>query len=219
MGRFKGLIFGWEGVLVDTREAYFRSFNNVLKKHGHKEISRETFDFLFVKGSVRMFIHMGYPAEAEQLTNERREEYDKLIDSFTTDRKECNCVQQLCAGCMHKLKDKGYSIAIATNSHLGPLETLMDKFGLRPSVDAVVTLDEALVAKPNPHMIAMACERMGLAPSECALIGDRIIDMLAGKDAGVHCIGIARNAQIRAELVGAGADEIVANLSGLLSIL
>lgn len=219
MGRFKGLVFGWEGVLVDTREAYFKSVNNVLKRHGHKEISRQTFDLLFVKGSVRMFITLGYPDKAEELTAERREEYDRLVDSFTTNQKECDCVQQLCAGCMHKLKEKGYLIAIATNSHLGPLDKLIDKFGLRPSVDAVVTLDEALVAKPNPHMVIMACERMGLAPSECALIGDRIIDMQAGKDAGVHCIGIARNAQIRQELVEAGADEIVANLSGLLSIL
>lgn len=219
MGRFKGLVFGWEGVLVDTREAYFRSVNNVLRRHGHKEISRETFDFLFVKGSVRMFISLGYPDKAEELTAERREEYDRLIGAFDTAQKGCGYVHQLCAGCIEKLKERGYLIAIATNSHMGPLETLMDKFGMRPFVDAVVTLDEALVAKPNPHMITLACERMGLAPPECALVGDRVIDMQAGKSAGVRCIGIARNADIRKELLEAGADEMVENLSGLLGIL
>lgn len=219
MGRFKGLICGWEGVLVDTREAYFRSFNNVLKKHGHKEISKETFDFLFVKGSVRMFIHMGYPAEAEHLTKERREEYDRLIASFAAGQKECDCVHEFGASVLRQLKAKGYLVAIATNSHIGPLNLLLDKFCMRPFVDAIVTLDDAEVAKPHPHMINLACERLCLAPSECAIVGDRIIDMQAGRAAGTYCIGIAKKEQDASELRGAGADESIKSFSELLRIL
>jgi len=219
MGRFKGLICGWEGVLVDTRQAYFRSVNNVLKKHGRKEISRETFDFLFVKGSVRMFIHLGYPSDAEQLTKERRAEYDNLIASFAADQLECDCVHELGASTLRQLKAEGYLIAIATNSHLGPLNLLLDKFCMRPLVDVIVTLDDADVAKPNPHMVQLAYEKLGLAPAECAMVGDRITDMQAGRAAGTYCIGIARNRQDESELLGAGADEVIKSVSELLGIL
>lgn len=212
MGRLRGVIFGWEGVLVDTRDAYLQSVNNVLLRHGYPEISKETFDLLFVKGSVRMFISMGHPDEAEILAKERREEYDRIVGPLARKKDDS-------AGILRHIKASGYLVAIATNSHAVPLRGLVQKFGMVPFVNAVVTLEEALVAKPNPHMVSLACERLGLRPEECAIVGDRTIDMEAGRAAGVRCIGIAENEACANELFEAGADEVMGRLSDLPALL
>jgi arabinose operon protein AraL len=48
---------------------------------------------------------------------------------------------------------------------------------------------EPIVGKPSPIMLAAALERLGLAPAECAIVGDRLeTDIAMGKAAGLGTI-------------------------------
>jgi phosphoglycolate phosphatase len=58
----------------------------------------------------------------------------------------------------------------------------------------IIGSDQVTVGKPNPELIHIACQRIGVLPAKVALIGDTNGDMQMGKAAGVAVtIGISKN--------------------------
>lgn len=60
-----------------------------------------------------------------------------------------------------------------------------EKFGLLPYFADRVTSEEGFPSKPAPDAILALIRRNGLDPAECVMIGDREIDGLSGRNAGV----------------------------------
>jgi phosphoglycolate phosphatase-like HAD superfamily hydrolase len=73
--------------------------------------------------------------------------------------------------------------------------------------------------KPYPDPILWAAEKMGYSPAECLMIGDTVVDILAGKAAGTQTIGLLCGFGEEAELRKAGADEILASVADLPGVM
>lgn len=88
--------------------------------------------------------------------------------------------------------------------------------------------------KPDPQPVLLACQGLGMSPSECLMIGDTPDDMKAGKLAGTLAYGvytpeeeaklllniISLDQSMYASLKSAGADDILkAGLGQLLDII
>ncbi len=81
-------------------------------------------------------------------------------------------------------RGKAETIALATNP-LFPMQgqiTRMEWVGLKPSdFDLVTSYESDRYCKPNPKYFETVCERLGVRPSECLMIGnDEEEDMYAG---------------------------------------
>jgi arabinose operon protein AraL len=65
-----------------------------------------------------------------------------------------------------------------------------DAAGMIAAVEAVTGHRvEPIVGKPSPIMLAVALERLGLGPAECAIVGDRLeTDIAMGQAAGLGTI-------------------------------
>jgi len=60
----------------------------------------------------------------------------------------------------------------------------LDFFGIRDCfTDFIIGAN-----KPNPDLLIAMIERHGLQPSECVVVGDRVIDMEGGRRAGIDGI-------------------------------
>jgi len=57
----------------------------------------------------------------------------------------------------------------------------------------VVTSGELGIRKPDPRLFLEACNRLGITPSECVVIGDSWRDVEGGKRAGMKVVLIARS--------------------------
>jgi phosphoglycolate phosphatase len=66
--------------------------------------------------------------------------------------------------------------------------------------------------------LAIAAE-LGVAPAECALVGDSAVDVAAARNAGMRAIGVTWGFRARAELEAAAPDAIVDAPAELLAIL
>lgn len=73
--------------------------------------------------------------------------------------------------------------------------------------------------KPDPAGAVEIAAALGLEPSEFLYLGDTSIDMQTARDAGMHPIGVLWGFRDRKELVGAGAESVIAEPVELLQLL
>ena len=78
------------------------------------------------------------------------------------------------------LRARGLKIGILTN---GPSELQRRKLrliGIEHEVDAVAVSEEIGVSKPDPEAYARAVAMLGLEPAEVAMVGDHVVNDVAG---------------------------------------
>ncbi len=109
----------------------------------------------------------------------------------------------------------GYD-AITANSILEKLNWTIDS-----TIDALITASDVGKNRPNPDMILLAMEKFGIQNSiEVAKVGDSIIDIEEGKNAGCSLtVGITTGAHTYEQLATANPNYIIHHLEELLAII
>jgi len=80
------------------------------------------------------------------------------------------------------LRDRGIPCVLVTNNSRRSAETVLARHALR--FDLVLTRDDG-APKPAPYLFAEALDRLGVPPSEAAVVGDAHLDLIAAKAAGI----------------------------------
>ena len=78
--------------------------------------------------------------------------------------------------------------------------------------DVIVTSDEVEHPKPAPDLYLLACERLGVDPSDAIAVEDSATGVLAAKAAGLACIAVPPDAEVDVRT----ADRVVASLLDLV---
>lgn len=89
---------------------------------------------------------------------------------------------------LERLRAAGLKLACVTNKARAFTTPLLDKSGLAPLLDAVVTPDEAGQRKPHPAPFLRACELLGVAPAQACVIGDSANDAEGARAAGCRVL-------------------------------
>ncbi|MFE0255507.1 HAD family hydrolase [Streptomyces sp. NPDC059010] len=147
-------------------------------------------------------------AEAEEIV--RRQEY-AAIDSARP--------APDVTGLVTALRDMGMRLAIVSNNAPGPVESYLERKGLRWAFKEVIGRDphEPRHMKPHPDSVDRALESLGgLPPSACVLIGDQITDLQAAQAAKTRFIGYTRYPRRAAEMLELGADAVVSSHAPLI---
>jgi 4-nitrophenyl phosphatase len=114
---------------------------------------------------------------------------------------------------------------IATNADA----TLPTEEGLVPGAGSIVAslatasgVHPIMIGKPEPTTLLMSARFMGLEPSQCVMIGDRLdTDILAGSRAGMLTALVLTGVSTRAEIATAEAlpDLVFTDLTALLAAM
>lgn len=107
---------------------------------------------------------------------------------------------------------------VSARSEPGVLHFLK-QFSLEKYFDVVVTAQTCYYTKPFPHPLLYAAEMVKVLPEKCLMVGDTIVDVLAGKAAGMKTIGVLSGFGTLKELRKAAADFIFASPVELISLL
>ena len=166
-------LFDMDGVVVDSKEAWFRLFNDIA------DIDRETFE--------RRYWGRDLEANVKELGFTRaefcRSVLPKHLDGMET-----------VPGARDVLSALRGKKALVTNTTRRCTARILAEQGLEPFFDAVVTSDEVEMGKPDPAIIRLAIERIGADPASTVVIGDSEHDIEAGRAAGCITIGIGVDA-------------------------
>ena len=91
-----------------------------------------------------------------------------------------------------RLRERGLPLAVLTRNSLEAVERALVNFegvGLDSFV-TVLTRDDPLPAKPEPHGVLEAARRLGLPASRLVTIGDYRYDVEAGMAAGTRTVWV-----------------------------
>jgi putative hydrolase of the HAD superfamily len=89
---------------------------------------------------------------------------------------------------LRTLRERAYRVGVVSNAD-GRVRRLLEEAGLSPFLEIVIDSAEVGAEKPDARIFQFATERLGLAPSACAYVGDVYeIDVVGARGAGIHAI-------------------------------
>lgn len=86
------------------------------------------------------------------------------------------------------LRGKGVKIAVGSASKNTPL--ILTKTNLAHKFDAVSCGLDTQKSKPDPEVFLIAAEKIGISPSECAVIEDSDAGIEAAKAGGMYAVAV-----------------------------
>jgi phosphoglycolate phosphatase len=116
--------------------------------------------------------------------------------------------------------ESGRPLAIVSNNGVAAIDTYLDLYHLRRSIDLVsarASSDTALL-KPHPYLLHQAISALDVAPGESVFLGDSGSDIEAARAAGICSIGYANKPGKDSKLIAVGADAIIGALAGLITV-
>ena len=113
------------------------------------------------------------------------------------------------------LHNSGVKVAVISNDDTGHTESALACFDIAPYVHFIAGGDGPYRHKPAPDALLAAADRLNVAPSRTAVVGDAVTDLEMGRAAGAGLrVGVLTGASSRealaqsADLVLASIDEI-----------
>jgi phosphoglycolate phosphatase len=89
---------------------------------------------------------------------------------------------------------------------------ILDGLGLGGRFRPILGEDSTQTRKPDPTALLKAMDYHRASPSETVMVGDSVVDIEAGKAAGVITCGISGGFRPKEELEAAGCDLMIGNL-------
>jgi N-acetyl-D-muramate 6-phosphate phosphatase len=129
---------------------------------------------------------------------------------------------RLIPGVEHMLLElsEQYALAVVTTRSRYHITRFLEAFPtIAPLFDTTCGLQDSHRLKPHPWPVQLTAKRLGLAPADCLMVGDTVVDIKAGRRAGAWTAGVLCGFGQRAELERAGAHLILESTADLPSRL
>jgi putative hydrolase of the HAD superfamily len=99
------------------------------------------------------------------------------------------------------LKSRGYHLGLISNtSYDNNVQGIIDRWGLRPFFETIVTSAALGIRKPDAHIFQVALDRFRVQPEAAVMIGDTLnADVLGANRSGIYSIWITRHVQFPEE--------------------
>lgn len=214
----KAIIFDLDGTLCDTMGDLQISMNDMLRSFGWPERSREEL-LRFINRGARMFVAQSMPEGSWQsvddgIVSAALEKYNECYaEHLGEDCREFDGISEALAALRVK-----YRLGVLSNKQHPFVRQIIE--GMFPGVFASIHGDAAGYArKPDPRSLDRLTSELGVAPEECAFVGDSDIDMKTARNAGMLPVGVLWGYRDRATLESAGAKVLVAEPRELVTAL
>lgn len=199
----KALLFDLDGTLIDTNTQHARAFELAFRDCGYF-VPADRIEIEIGKGSDQLIPDLLGANAADKDEDALKEAWERHFLEIIAQEKVAVCKGAL--ELLHECKRKGLRLALATSGAESVLEYLEKASGVewRREFEIVTTSKDAPHSKPTPHILLAALEKLGLAGTECAMVGDTPYDALAARGAGVACIGVETGGHTADDLREAG---------------
>ena len=180
------VIFDVDGVLVDSYQAHFQSWEHMFGEIGVAFTDAE-FRATFGRTNRDIFAQL-YPGEmsdarARELGDRKEELYREIIrEHFTPLAGAAELIDALSAA--------GFKLAVGSSGPPANIELTLEKLGRRAAFAAMATGADVTRGKPDPQVFLIAAERLGAPPARCAVIEDAPAGVEAANRAGMASIAV-----------------------------
>lgn len=202
-----GVLWDMDGVIVDTGEAHFSSWQKSLAGFG-LSLNRRLFDETFGmnnRGILSLILDRGATDEEVETIGGLKEEL------FREDVQHGLVPLPGVRDWIERFSQAGFPQAVASSAPRQNIDCIIEGLELTDNFQALIS-GSALSGKPDPATFLLAAEHLGVAPMDCLVIEDARVGVEAAKRGGMKCVAVCTT-HAREEL--SDADIVVESLSEL----
>lgn len=208
-------MFDLDGTLADSLADLATATNTALEALGCPIHPREKYRQIVGDGA-RVLCERALPADRHDLLDETLRRMRAHYDAHCFDE------TRLYAGIpelVSELHRRGYRLAVFSNKPDIFTKRMIAHY-FQPNPFAAVRGQQTNVPlKPDPTGALEIARELNIPANEWLYLGDTNTDMLTAKAAGMTAVGVLWGFRDREELVGSGAEEIVAAPAEVLKLL
>jgi phosphoglycolate phosphatase len=229
----QAVLFDLDGTLLDTLVDVGNAANAALRDGGFPEHPLQSYRHLLGGGVQRLFgaalpTDNQTPELIEQCVAAFRRHYEQNWNDTT---RPYAGIPELIA----ELHERDLKLAVLSNkAHNFTRRCIAEHFGGRKpdSSESSAVLDgpigpfqlvvgqrPGVPPKPDPTSAIEVADALGVPPDDFLYLGDTSTDMQTARDAGMHPIGVLWGFRDREELVGSGAEAVIAKPRELLELV
>ena len=184
----RGLLFDFDGLLVDTETPARLAYEELYREHGHELPLDQWATLVGTIGAefdpdAHLEQLVGRPLDRERLTERRRAREFELCD-----------LEELRPGIEDYLAEaerRGLKTAIVSSSTREWIARHLERLGRVNGWKAIVAADgDAARAKPQPDLYLEALAALSLQPQEAIAFEDSLNGIRAAKGAGVFVVAV-----------------------------
>ena len=177
----RAVIFDMDGLLFDTESLYLEAWPHVGKRIGFPittEVARTALSLPMVEQEVIFQSHYGMEFTTEVAL--------PLMADWLRARIEAEGMpmQPGVHALLALLRERNIPFALGTSNLSQVAEAYLERADLLHYFDIIVSGDMVNYAKPAPDIFLLAASRLGVAPSECLVLEDSPVGVLAAHRAG-----------------------------------
>lgn len=120
-----------------------------------------------------------------------RQEMEEFLSRYELDSARKSQLFPETLQTLETLRELGTKVGLVTNTSAKAVNTVFQNHGLKDRFDIVVTRENVGKLKPDPEGILLAVRKLGA--TNCFMVGDLVLDVLAAKGAKVKAIIVRRN--------------------------
>ncbi len=137
-------------------------------------------------------------------------EQDRLIEEYQNLRPFPDVIPGIEA-----LKERGHTLVAFSNGAEATARTLLERAGVLPHLEGVISVDDLKTFKPNPQVYLYLAGRLRRAPQETWLVSSNPFDVIGAKVAGLKAAWIQRTPSVQFDPWDIEPDLVAPDLEAL----
>jgi HAD superfamily hydrolase (TIGR01509 family) len=210
MNGFTAALFDLDGTLIYSKGVIGKCINETLVHFGYEPFEgKQLHDLIGVPLGEALSLKT---SEIKPLIDHFRRIY---LDNYLTGTRVYDGME----GVLANLREGEKKIGIVTLKHTPVARKVLNALNLIDYIDYVEGDDDVSELKPSPDHVLRLCRGLNVEPENSVVIGDTVMDIVAGKSANCRTIGVLWGAMSMDDLSDAGAEFLARSPSELEDIL
>jgi phosphoglycolate phosphatase len=178
------VLWDLDGTLVDSRGDLVEATNHAVRSLGFPPVEESHFSRMVGNG-VRYLVNAALPQDAGKAVRERAIEL--FLDHY---RQHIADRTRFFPGIREILESTRATHVVLSNKREDLCRSLIDALDVREYFSEIVGGDTYPQRKPDPFPVFQMLMRFGVPPEDAVLVGDSVVDMEAGRTAGIRTAGV-----------------------------
>jgi phosphoglycolate phosphatase len=208
----RGIIFDFDGTLIDSYEPITESLNRVRASCDRPPLTLDEVRGMVGHGLEHLIEKAVGAGNIEEGVRLFREHYATICESRTK-------ILPLVKDTVEELDRRGYQMGIATNKPSYFARDILKALEIDHLFVEVLGPNDVERPKPDPEMLDIMMMRLGLGAEEVVYVGDMLLDIEVARKAGVSAYALPTGSATREVLLAGRPDRLLHKFSDLLAYL
>lgn len=209
---YRAVLFDFDGTLADSYDAITSSVNHVRGLHRLPALPVDQIRGLVGKGLLQLMKDVIPGGDAVNDAKAYQAHHPSVM--FEKTRFLPRVAETLVA-----LHQAGIKLGVCSNKPVAITRQLLTALQVSHLFDVVLGPEDSGKPKPDPKMLQIGMEKLGVSTNEAIFVGDMPIDVETARNAGVAVWVLPTGSSDQATLEAAKPDRILSNMFELLALM